>query len=97
MDDPGDWVHAELIYGLSTVGVTVVPVRVDDADWPAADDLPAPLRALAVLNAATVSHDRWDNDWEPLLDRIAALVCRERADKADRTQRRQPMGRGAGT
>lgn len=74
LDDPDDWVSSELAYGLAQRDVTVFPVRVDDAAWPIKDQLPPPLKALCDLNAAQVDHDTWDNDWNPLLDRIADLL-----------------------
>ncbi len=58
LDDPKDWVRIELETALMTPGLQVVPVLVNGAPMPRADQLPEKLRALARLNAAFVRRDR---------------------------------------
>lgn len=69
LDDPGDWVAQEVAMALEA-GVPVYPVLVDDAPMPRADALPERLRAMARLNAISVSDNRWDAD----VERLARIV-----------------------
>ncbi|MGQ0674739.1 MAG: toll/interleukin-1 receptor domain-containing protein, partial [Rhodospirillales bacterium] len=58
LDDPGDFVRLEIAMALKH-DVNVIPILVDGAKIPAADDLPEDLRALARRNAVELSHQRF--------------------------------------
>lgn len=57
LDDPHDWVRVEIETALATKGLTVVPVLVNGARMPRADEVPESLRGLLRLHAATVRRD----------------------------------------
>ena len=84
LEDPADFVRKEIVAALD-LGLTVVPVLVEDAPMPAAKDLPEPLRRLTRRNALEISDDRWDHDvgrlvaaLEPALGRSRRRVLRTR-------------------
>lgn len=57
LDNPGDFVRIEVESALQRDGCLVVPVLVDGASMPRADDLPPELRELAFKNAVIVRDD----------------------------------------
>jgi len=57
LDNPGDFVRIEVETALQRDSCTVIPVLVDNAAMPAADDLPLDLRELAFKNATVVRDD----------------------------------------
>jgi len=65
LDDPADWNRVEIEHSLR-LARTVVPVLVDDAVMPRADDLPDSLKPLARTNAVKLRDDDWDADVERL-------------------------------
>lgn len=71
IDDPQDWVRIELETALNTPGLQVVPVLINDAVIPAEKDLPEPLRALSLLNAAKV---RRDPDFHVDMERLMTAI-----------------------
>lgn len=70
LDDPDDWVTLEIASALEK-GLPVFPVLIEDTPLPRADDLPAPLKRLASLNAVSISDKRWDFD----VTRLAKIVA----------------------
>lgn len=64
-DDPNDFVRLEVAAGLEH-GVRVIPVLVQGAEIPRADDLPEELAPLARRNAFDMSDTRWRRDVERL-------------------------------
>lgn len=90
LDNEGDWVARE-IAAACTRGVRVFPVLVESTPMPRADELPAPIRALASYNAVSLADSRWRHDVTRLakvisfdlpgsaverkLDAINVLVC----------------------
>jgi hypothetical protein len=72
LDDPADFIRVEVETGLRRPEVRVVPVLVQGARMPDADELPASLAELARLNALEVSDARWGYD----VDRLTATVER---------------------
>jgi streptogramin lyase len=68
LDDPEDFVHQELAAGLARSGLRVIPVLVEGATMPRAEDLPDDLKALARRHARELSHARWDYDAGRLID-----------------------------
>jgi hypothetical protein len=57
LDDPDDCVRMEVRSALERPDCTVIPVLVDGAAMPCADDLPDDLRPLATRNATSVRDD----------------------------------------
>lgn len=55
--DPEDWVQVEIRMALNTPGVRVVPVLVDGAAMPKADQLPPDLHPLLARQAITLPQD----------------------------------------
>ena len=66
---PMDHVRAEIRAGLST-GLRVIPVLVDGATMPEAEDLPEDLRLLARLNAFEIRNARFADDADALIGLI---------------------------
>jgi hypothetical protein len=62
LDDPEDFVHQELAAALARGGLRVIPVLVEGATMPRAEDLPNDLKPLARRNARELSHARWEYD-----------------------------------
>jgi formylglycine-generating enzyme required for sulfatase activity len=61
LDDTKDWVHIEIAAALKH-GVRLVPVLVDGADAPSAEQLPPGLRPLMEWQAIRIRHDRFNAD-----------------------------------
>ena len=70
LDDPADFIRVEVETGLRRPEVRVVPVLVQGARMPDADELPASLAGLVRRNALEVSDARWRHD----VDRLASTV-----------------------
>jgi hypothetical protein len=69
LEDPEDFVRKEILLALQG-DVRVIPVLVDGARMPAADQLPADLRPLSTRNAMELSNSHWDEDVARLADHI---------------------------
>ena len=70
IDDPNDYVHIEVRTALER-NIPVMPVLVEGATMPRAEDLPEPLRSLAFRNAIPVRADPdFRNDIERLCDAV---------------------------
>lgn len=82
LDDPDDFVRLE-VEGALAGGMLVVPLLVDGATMPSADQLPESLRALALRNGMPV---RYDPDFEGDMRRVIAHL--EQARKARRAPSR---------
>lgn len=72
LDNPDDFIVLEIGAALSN-GITVIPVLVGGAKMPSADQLPAPLEALASRQAVELSDARWDYDMDRLIERLCQL------------------------
>ena len=70
LDDIDDHVRREVEIALATPELLVVPVLVEGAGMPSADELPASLQRLARLQAVELSESRWDYD----VSRLAAVL-----------------------
>ena len=66
IDDPKDWVRAEVETALQTKEVLVIPILVEGASMPTASELPEDLAPLARRNAFTLSVDHWNRDMAEL-------------------------------
>ena len=75
IDDPSDFVRLEITQALSR-SIPVIPVLVDAARIPPANDVPADLQALTRLNAFAVSHERFRQDIEQLIKALEDAEAR---------------------
>jgi hypothetical protein len=73
LDNPHDYVRMEIEAGLRR-DTRVIPVLVDDAEMPRADELPEPLKPLALRNAATIQHGSFTTDAERLATALAKII-----------------------
>jgi TIR domain len=73
IDDPKDFVRIEIAAALSG-NVRVIPVLLDGASMPAQEELPEPLRSLALRNAIEVSNSRFSSDVERLIEVINKIL-----------------------
>jgi TIR domain/FHA domain len=73
LDNQADFVRLELAAALRQ-GIRVIPVLVQDASMPNADDLPEPLKEFARRNAIKLSDDRWSYDMSRLLSAIEKTI-----------------------
>ncbi len=69
LDDPDDYVRREVGSALRS-GARVVPVLVDEAELPGADDLPDDLQALASRQSVTLRDATWHQDADALVRRL---------------------------
>jgi hypothetical protein len=87
LDNPDDFVRLEIAVALKR-NIRVIPVLVDDASMPRANDLPDDLKSLIRRNAVQVGHTHFSADSERLiaaLERVfekIAVEQREREEKA---------------
>jgi len=65
IDDPNDWIRREVALALSQEKLTI-PVLVEGATMPAADELPDEIAGLAARNAVTLSDGNWTHDFARL-------------------------------
>jgi hypothetical protein len=73
LDDPDDYVRLEVEAAFER-RVRMIPVLVDGARPPRAEQLPAELRRLAQLNALELSYARFQYDVDQLLDLIERVL-----------------------
>ena len=95
LENPQDWVRLELQAALDRNDVLVVPVLVEVASMPKADDLPDTLHPLARLNAMPLSDSRWDYDVERLTD-VIDVATSSRREKAGPAAEAPECPRGGG-
>lgn len=75
IEDPADFVRFEVATALEQPGMTVIPVLVDDATLPSANDLPEPLQPLAYRNAIIIRHDPdFRRDVQRMIDQLRRLL-----------------------
>ena len=87
LDQPDDYVRREIAAAIK-LGKRVIPVLVDGARMPRAEELPAPLEALASRNAATIDETKFDRDFDLLVDHILGRprgFARRKLDWFERT------------
>jgi uncharacterized membrane protein YhaH (DUF805 family) len=75
LDNPDDVVRQEIVAALARK-ITVIPVLVDNARMPSASELPAPLKPLAVLNAARLTHENFHTDADALGAKVLGVLGR---------------------
>lgn len=86
LDDPNDWVRLEIAAALER-GIPVIPVLVNGAVMPRADDLPDNLQRLARRQAIEISDKRWDYDVTQLVRAIGTLLNLKPVAKPERSAR----------
>lgn len=69
LDDPNDFVRIEIASALKRK-IRVVPLLLDNAVMPAANDLPEDLRELSELNGVVIKRDTFETDVERLTGRL---------------------------
>jgi len=72
IDEPNDLVRMEVVKALE-IGIPVVPVLVDGATLPRANELPDDLARFAQLNAAVLTDVGWEDDLGRLARDLARL------------------------
>jgi len=91
LDDPSDFVRLEIEAAL-TRNVRVIPILVDEARMPRADELPASLAKLARRQALELNPGRFEADTRRLLrvlDRTVDMMLEQAPQKAGRAARHQ--------
>lgn len=89
LDDPNDWVRIEIEIALAAGDLDVVPVLINGARMPRAEELPPSLHPLLRRHAATI---RRDPDFRDDIDRLAkALQASVRTGSVDLSE----IGSGA--
>jgi hypothetical protein len=73
LDDDADWVRLELETGLNR-DIRVIPVLVQGAEMPRADQLPGDLAKLARRNALEIGDTRWRYDFDRLMEVIEKVL-----------------------
>lgn len=73
LDSPSDFVRLEVEAALGRT-IPVVPILVQGARMPAAQDLPPSLAALATRQAVTLDYDEFHADADRLCDRLAPMI-----------------------
>jgi hypothetical protein len=73
LDDPHDFVRLETASALKR-DIPVIPVLVQQAEMPRAEQLPDDLKDLAFRNSVELTHARWDSDVELLIAALARHV-----------------------
>lgn len=74
LDAPDDLVRLEIERALGRSDVHVIPVLVEGAAIPAADDLPEGLRPLGRRNAVEITDLRWEYDVDRLCDCLHGVL-----------------------
>lgn len=70
LDDANDYARLEISTALQRNDVLVIPVLVEGATMPAANDLPDDLKPLARRNAFELTDKRWEFDVSSLVDAL---------------------------
>ncbi|PKO35353.1 MAG: hypothetical protein CVU34_03355 [Betaproteobacteria bacterium HGW-Betaproteobacteria-7] len=70
LEDPDDFIRLEIASALGSSNVRVIPVLVEGAEMPAADQLPDDLKQLARRNAIELTDKRWEFDVSKLLETV---------------------------
>lgn len=79
IDDAQDFVRLEIAAALKR-GIPVIPVLVQGARMPSAEQLPDDLSDLAFRNAVELTHARWESDLGVLAKALARLIAPDTAD-----------------
>ena len=69
IDLPGDFIRLEVKSALAA-GIRIIPVLVDGADMPRADELPEDIRQLVRHNAVLINHTTFSRDMQALAEEL---------------------------
>jgi hypothetical protein len=72
LDDSNDFVRLEIAAALKR-DIPVIPVLVQGAAMPAAEQLPDEIKDFAYRNGFELSHNRWESDLQEMLKRLGLL------------------------
>ena len=87
LDDPADWVRNEVAAGLRRE-IVVLPVLVDGAAMPAAEQLPPDVAPLAFMQAGEISNTRWQYDLGEVTRSLERVVTPAAGITPRRTRKR---------
>ena len=74
IDTPDDFLRVEVSSALKNERIRVIPVLIDGASMPSAEDLPPDLADLALRSAIELSDERWDSDVRLLIEAIERAI-----------------------
>lgn len=80
LENPDDVLRIEVETALKAKA-RVIPVLVDGAEMPGAEQLPGDIRDLADLQAFTLTESHWEYDVGQLVERLDAILGRKRKPK----------------
>src|SRR5688572_25051088 len=83
LDEPFDFVRLEIAAALARPNVLVVPVLVEGAAMPPANELPENIRALTRRHAVSVRDETWDADVDRLVTVIESAMNMRDPSRAD--------------
>lgn len=92
LDQPEDWIRAEIVAALARK-ILVIPVLIDGATQPTADDLPEALKPLAGLQSMEVADKRWRSDVKGLVEVLSPALGLP-APGTERAGAPPPAGKG---
>ena len=72
LDRPADWIRQEIATALQR-DIRVIPVLLEGAPLPEADDLPADMQALVRRQALDLADGRWRGDLQRLVETLARV------------------------
>ena len=75
LDNPEDFLRVEVATALKNERIRVIPILIERAPMPAAQDLPSDLSDLAFRNAVELSDGRWESDVRLLIEAIEHAVA----------------------
>jgi hypothetical protein len=81
LDNPDDFVRIEIVSALAR-GKRVIPIVVNNAQPPKAENLPEDLKPLARRNAVPLSHERFGSDCERIIKAVQQAL--QKAEEARR-------------
>lgn len=85
LDSPSDFVRIEIESALNQ-GKRLIPVLVNDARMPRAEDLPGPLKPLSRRNAVRLTHERFKADAQGLIKIIETSLAEVEAARTLQTE-----------
>lgn len=74
LEDPSDFVRLEIASALRR-DIPVIPVRVQGATIPKADQLPDDLKDFSYRNAVELTHERWNSDVQVLVEKLHRVLA----------------------
>ena len=75
LDNPDDFLRVEVATALKNERIRVIPILIERAPMPAAQDLPSDLADLSFRNAVELSDGRWESDVRLLIEAIEHAVA----------------------